>query len=76
MHVYNTRNFLPYPMWDITITLLPLCRHNVLIVSYMIVGSNIQTPLMGPNKPLYRDQGSILIPFVTTHTQPCKYYPI
>ena len=67
MHVYNTKNFLSYPMWDITITLLPLCGHNVLIVSYMIVG---------PNKPLYQDQGSILIPFVTTHTQPCKYYPI
>ena len=54
MHVYNARNFLPYPMWDITITLLPLCRHNVLVLSYMIVEPNIQTPLMGPNKPLYR----------------------
>ena len=51
----------------------PPCRHNVFIVSHKIVGSNKQIPLMGPNKPPHRGRGSILIPFVTTHTQPCRY---
>ncbi|RVW88871.1 Transposon Tf2-8 polyprotein [Vitis vinifera] len=29
-----------------------------------------------PNKPPHRGRGSALIPFVTTHTQPCRYCPL
>ena len=49
------------------------CRHNVLVVSDGIVGSNKQTPLTGPNKPPHWAWGSALVPFVTIRTQPCKY---
>ena len=71
LYIYSVKNFFPYPMWDITNT--PICRHNVLVVSHGIAGSNRQTPLTGPNKPPHRGWGSALIPFVTTHIQPCKY---
>ena len=49
LYIYSARNFLSYPMWDITNT-LP-CRHNVLVVSHGIARSNRQTPLTGSNKP-------------------------
>ena len=61
-------------MWDITNT--PPCRHNVFVVSHGIAEPNRQTPLTEPNKPPHRGQGSALIPFVTTHTQPCRYCPL
>ena len=62
MYIYSAKNFLPYPMWDITNTLPS--KYNVLVVSYEIVGSNRQTPLIGPNKPPHGDPRSILIPFI------------
>ena len=71
LHIYSSKNFFPYLMWDITNT--PPCRHNVLVVSYGIAGPNRQTPHSGSNKSSHQGQGSTLIPFVMTHTQPCKY---
>ena len=73
LYIYSAKNILPYPMWDITNT--PPCRHNVLVVSHGIVGLNKQTPLTEPNKPPHRGWGLALIPFVTTHSQPCRYCP-
>ena len=66
LYIYNTRNILPYLMWDITNT--PSCRHNVFIVSHGIVGPNKQTPFKGPNKPPHQGQKSALIPFVMVHS--------
>ena len=70
-YLYKIRNFLLYPMWDITNT--PPCRHNIPVVSHRITGPNRKTPFMRPNKPPHRSHGSTLISFVTTHTQPCRY---
>ena len=72
--ILENKVFLLYLMWDITNT--SPCRHNVLVVSHWIAGSNRQIPIIGPNKPPHRGRGSALIPFVTTHTQPCKYYSL
>ena len=73
-YIYSTRNILSYPMWDITNSPPSSpCRHNVLVVSHGIAGSNKQTPLTGLNKPLHQGRGSALIPFVTTHSQLCRY---
>ena len=75
LYIYSARNILPYSMmWDITNT--PPYKHNILVVSHGIAGSNKQTPLMGLNKPLHRGRGSALIPFVTIRFQPCRYYPL
>ena len=63
--------------WTLMLHLaLPSCRHNVLIVFHRITGSNRQTPYMGPNKPSCQGRGLTLIPFVTTHTQSCRYCPL
>ena len=69
LYIYSAKNFLPYSMWDITNTLS--CKHNVLVVSHGIAGPNKWTPKQTP----HRGRGSVLIPFVTTCIQPCRYCP-
>ena len=44
-YLYNIKNFPLYLMWDVTNTLPPLCKHNILVVSYRIAGPKRQTPL-------------------------------
>ena len=56
------------PLSDVGHHKHPPCRHNVLIVSHGIAGSNRKTPLIGPNKPSHRGRGLALIPFVTTRS--------
>ena len=72
-YLYNIRNFSLYSMWDVTNT--PPCKHNVLVVFHGMTGPNRQTPHTGPNKPPHQGQRSVLIPFVTTRSQPCRYCP-
>ena len=48
-YLYNAKNFPPYLMWDITN--IPPCKHNVLIVSHKIAGSNRRTPQRGQTNP-------------------------
>ena len=61
--IYSVKNFLPYPIQDITITLY-LCRYNVLILFHEIMRSNRQTFLIGSNKPPHGGQESTLINIV------------
>ena len=65
-YLYNTRNFLPYLMWDITVT------PYVLIVPYEIVEPNRQTPLakQTPRLGLGINSDAIL----TNRSKLCRYY--
>ena len=84
--MYSVRNFLFYLMWDIIITPLlpppppppPPTNKDITSLLYFM-GLRKQT-----NKHLSRDQmyklshqgrKSVLILFIMTHTQPCRYYP-
>ena len=49
LYMYNAKNILPYPMWDITNT--PPWRHNVLVVSYGMRGQTKKHPLRGQTNP-------------------------
>lgn len=71
-HIYIvSKSFFSYPMWDIIIT--SHVAHDILIVSHKIVGTNRQTLLARSNKLSHWGRESILIPFVMTHSLPCRY---
>ena len=73
----------PYPMWDVT-NKSPW-KHNILVVSHRITGSNRQTsptrqnkqtPHTGPNRHSHQGWRSTLILLVTTRTELYKYCPL
>lgn len=44
IYIYSIENFFSYLTWDITIT---ICRHNILVVSHIILRPNKQTTFVG-----------------------------